>query len=150
MKARKKIHIPDLTGTIVNMKYCILVLTVTALFLMACNSMRRIRMENYTDEDAVISWVIKEDSINKSKLFFSNSDTVRFTLKTQKPYNKIKMSVGTGSWRPAELSDFVNDLESLEIKWKGGTIKLDTTAIYDYLVIRRKGIDNSQIKIELK
>lgn len=117
---------------------------------MACNSMRRIRMENYTDEDATISWVIKKDSLNQSKLFISNSDTVRFILQPKKPYNKIKMSVGTGNWKPAVLADFVDDLECLEIKWKGGTIKLDTTAIYDYLVIRRKGMDNSQIKIELK
>ena len=132
------------------MKYCILVLSVSMLFLMACNSMRRIRMENYSGEEAFISWVIKEDSINKSKLFFSNSDTVRFTLQPKKPYNKIKMSMGTGNWRPAALADFVDDLQSLEIKWKGGTIKLDTTAIYDYLVIRRRGMDNSQIKIELR
>jgi hypothetical protein len=132
------------------MKYCILVLTVSVLFLMACNSMRRIRMENYSGEEAFISWVIKEDSLHQSKLFMSSSDTVRFTLQPKKPYNKIKMSVGTGNWRPAELSDFVDDLQCLEIKWKGGTIKLDTTAIYDYLVIRRRGMDNSQIKIELK
>jgi hypothetical protein len=132
------------------MKYCILVLTVAVLFLMACNSMRRIRMENRSDEEATISWVIKEDSLHQSKLFMSSSDTVRFTLQPKRPYNKIKMSVGTGNWRPKELSDFVDDLECLEIKWKGGTIKLDTTAIYDYLVIRRKGMDNSQIKIEVK
>ena len=132
------------------MKYCILVLSASMLFLMACNSMRRIRMENYSGEEAFISWVIKEDSINKSKLFFSNSDTVRFTLQPKKPYNKIKMSMGAGNWRPAALADFVDDLQSLEIKWKDGAIKLDTTAIYDYLVIRRRGMDNSQIKIELR
>lgn len=112
--------------------------------------MRRIRMENYTGEEASISWVIKEDSLHQSKLYMSNSETVRFTLQAKKPYNKIKMSVGVGNWRPSELSNFVDDLESLEIKWKGGTIKLDTTAIYDYLVIRRRGMDNSQIKIELR
>jgi hypothetical protein len=132
------------------MKYCILALTVSMLFLMACNSMRRIRMENYSGEEASISWVIKEDSLHQSKLFMSNSDTVRFTLQAKRPYNKIKMSVGVGNWRPAVLSDFVDDLECLEIKWKGGTIKLDTTAIYDYLVIRRQGMDNSQIRIQLK
>ena len=150
MKARKKIHNPGLTGNNSIMKHCILVLTVAVLILTACNSMRRIRMENHTDEEAVISWVIKQDSIHHSKLFMSNSDTVRFTLQPKRPYNKIKMSVGMGNWRPAELSDFVDDLECLEIKWKGGIIKLDTTAIYDYLVIRRKGMDNSQIKIDIK
>ena len=52
--------------------------------------------------------------------------------------------MGTGTWTPAVLTDFVDDLETLEIKWKGGTIKLDSTQIYDYLVIRRRSIDNSR------
>jgi hypothetical protein len=131
------------------MKYWTLVFATGIMLLVACNSVRRIRMENKSGEEALISWVIKEDSINQSKLFFSNSKTVRFTLKEKAPYNKIKMSFGVGSWTPAALSDFVDDLETLEIKWKGGTIKLDTTKIYDYLVIRRRGMDNSQIKIQL-
>ena len=132
------------------MKYRILAFIVSVLFLVACNSMRRIRMDNYSGEEASISWVIKKDSIHQSKLFMSNSDTVRFTMQPKRPYNKIKMSVGVGNWRPAELSDFVDDLECLEIKWKGGIVKLDTTAIYDYLGIRRGGIDNSQIRIQLR
>jgi hypothetical protein len=132
------------------MKYWTIVIATGIMFLVACNSVRRIRMENKSGEEALISWVIKEDSINQSKLFFSNSKTVHFTLKEKAPYNKIKMSFGVGSWTPAELSDFVDDLETLEIKWKGGTIKLDTTSIYDYLVIRRRGLDNSQIKIQLE
>jgi hypothetical protein len=107
-------------------------------------------MENRSGEDATITWVIKADSINQSKLFFSNADTVRFPLQQKSPYNRIKMSFGTGTWTPAVLSDFVDDLETLEIKWKGGTIKLDSTAIFDYLVIRRRSIDNSQIRIEIK
>jgi hypothetical protein len=112
--------------------------------------MRRIRMENYSGEEAYISWVIKKDSLHQSSLFMSSTDTVRFRLQPKKPYNKIKMSVGVGNWRPAVLSNFVDDLECLEIKWKGGTIKLDSTEIYDYLVIRRHGMDNSQIRITLK
>ena len=131
------------------MKYPIYVLTVGIVLLCACNSVRRIRMENQTDEDALITWVIKADSINQSKLFFSNSDTVRFPLQQRAPYNRVKMSFGTGTWTPAVLSDFVDDLETLEIKWKGGTIKLDSTQIFDYLVIRRRSMDNSQIRIEL-
>ena len=132
------------------MKYPIYVLTVGIVLLCACNSVRRIRMENQTDEDALITWVIKADSINQSKLFFSNSDTVRFPLQQRAPYNRIKMSFGTGTWTPAVLTDFVDDLETLEIKWKGGTIKLDSTQIFDYLVIRRRSMDNSQIRIELR
>ena len=122
----------------------------SSILLFACNSERRIRMENKSGEDAMISWVIKKDSINQSKLFFSNSDTVRFALQPKAPYNKIKMSFGSGTWTPAVLTNFVDDLETMEIKWKGGTIKLDTTQIFDYLVIRRRGMDNSQIKIQLK
>ena len=122
----------------------------SSILLFACNSVRRIRMENKSGEDAMISWVIKKDSINQSKLFFSNSDTVRFTLQQKAPYNKIKMSFGSGTWTPAVLTNFVDDLETMEIKWKGGTIKLDTTEIFEYLVIRRRGMDNSQIKIQLK
>lgn len=122
----------------------------SSILLFACNSVRRIRMENKSGEDAMISWVIKKDSINQSKLFFSNSDTVRFALQPKAPYNKIKMSFGSGTWTPAVLTNFVDDLETMEIKWKGGTIKLDTTQIFDYLVIRRRGMDNSQIKIQLK
>ena len=132
------------------MKYWLYALIGSSLLLIACNSVRRIRMENKSGEDAMISWVIKKDSINQSKLFFSNSDTVRFTLQQNAPYNKIKMSFGSGTWTPAVLTNFVDDLETMEIKWKGGTIKLDTTQIFDYLVIRRRGIDNSQIKIQLK
>ena len=132
------------------MKYWLYALIGSSLLLIACNSVRRIRMENKSGEDAMISWVIKKDSINQSKLFFSNSDTVRFTLQQNAPYNKIKMSFGSGTWTPAVLTNFVDDLETMEIKWKGGTIKLDTTQIFEYLVIRRRGIDNSQIKIQFK
>ncbi len=133
------------------MKYRFYVfVTGIMLLLLACNSVRRIRMENRSGEDALLTWVIKADSINQSKLFFSNSDTVRFQLQPKAPYNKIKMSFGTGTWTPTILTDFVDDLETLEIKWKGEVIKLDSTNIFDYLVIRRRSIDNSQIKILLK
>lgn len=131
------------------MKYWI-GLAMGSSLLVACNSLRRIRMENYSGEEAVITWKIKEDSINQSKLYMYNSKTVAFTLQPEKPYNKIKLSTGTGTWTPKTLTNFIDDLETLEIKWKGGNIKLDSTQIFDYLVIRRRGIDNSQIKIVLK
>ena len=132
------------------MKYWFYLFAGGALLLSACNSRRRIHMENYSNDEAVITWTIKEDSINKSQLYMSNSKTVSFNLHDKKPYNKVKMSVGTGTWTPAVLTNFIDDLETLEIKWKGETIKLDSTEIFDYLVIRRRGIDNSQIKIQLK
>ena len=131
------------------MKYW-LGLVIGSSLLVACNSLSRIRMENHSDEDAVITWKIKEDSINQSKLYMYNSKTVTFNLQPKKPYNKIKLSAGTGTWTPKTLTNFVDDLETLEIQWKGGTIKLDSTEIYEYLVIRRRGMDNSQIKIQIK
>ena len=131
------------------MKYW-LGLVIGSSLLVACNSLRRIRMENHSGEDAVITWKIKEDSINQSKLYMYNSKTVTFNLQPKKPYNKIKLSAGTGTWTPKTLTNFVDDLETLEIQWKGGTIKLDSTEIYEYLVIRRRGMDNSQIKIQIK
>ncbi len=132
------------------MKYWLCLFIGGSFLLAACNSLRRIRMENYSDEEAVITWTLKEDSINQSKLYMYNSKTVSFNLQEKKPYNKVKMSVGTGTWTPTVLTNFIDDLETLEIKWKGGNIKLDTTEIYEYLVIRRRGMDNSQIKIQLK
>ena len=132
------------------MKFYIVAFLLALLLLSACHSARRINIINRTSDEAEIEWVIKEDSIHRSKLYISNSDTVRFTVHSKPPYNKIKMSFGAGNWAPKQVSDFVDDLNSLEIKWNGGYIKLDTTKIYDYLVLRRKGLDNSQIKISLR
>lgn len=108
-------------------------------------------MENKSGGEAEITWILKEDSLAKSRLFISNSDTVRYTLHNKTPHNKLKMSFGVGSWTPAELLNFADDLMSFQIKWDSGFIKIDsTTQIVDFLRLRRRGMDNSQISIVVK
>ena len=128
-----------------------LILAVLCLWLSACHSVRRINIENRTNDEAEITWVIKEDSIHKSHLYLSNSDTVRFYLKNKAPHNRLKLSAGKGSWTSAELINFADDLKFVKLKWNGHFIKLDSTKdIKDFLMLRRKGIDNSQVNIVLK
>ncbi len=108
-------------------------------------------MENNSEGVAEIIWVIKEDSLTKSRLFVSNSDTVRFSLHNKSPHNKLKMTMGVGSWTPSILTSFADDLKTLEIRWSTGFIKLDSTSqIVDFLSLRRRGMDNSQISIVVK
>lgn len=133
------------------MKFYIVAFLLALLLLSACHSARRINIINRTSDEAEIEWVIKEDSIHRSKLYISNSDTVRFTVHSKPPYNKIKMSFGPGNWTPKELKNFTDDLHYLKMKWNAGFIKLDSThRILDFLIIRRNGLDNSQINIVLK
>ena len=129
-------------------------LVYTLLFIgclcMSCNASRRIHIENKTADDAEITWVLKEDSLHKSYLYVSNSDTVRFQLKNKSPYNRLKLSAGNGSWTPVTLTDFADDLHYLLLQWNTGFIRLDSTQrITDFLLLRRRGIDNSQVKIVL-
>jgi hypothetical protein len=124
-----------------------LTIMLFAITLAACHSMRRINMENKSADTAEFVWVLKKDSVLQSKLFLSNSDTVRFLLQNHSN-NKVKLSLGSGSWTPKTLQNFADDLESLQIKWANGFIKLDSLSqIIDFLSVRRKGMDNSQVKI---
>ena len=108
-------------------------------------------MINESSGDVEIKWVIDQDSLHQSKLYISNSDTVRFSLHNKKPYNKIKMSFGSGTWKPKDLKNFADDLRSFYVKWDTCFIKLDSSQqIIDFLSIRRRGIDNSQINIVLR
>ena len=128
-----------------------LILFVAYPCLVSCHSAKRINIENRTTDEAEITWVLKADSIHESHLYLSNSDTVRFYLTNKAPDNKLKLSVGKGSWTPGELSNFVDDLKYMKLKWTGNFIKLDSAQdIKDFLRLRRKGIDNSQINIVLK
>jgi hypothetical protein len=116
-----------------------------------CDPMRRINMINKSDGDAEILWVIKKDSIMKSRFFISNSDSVNILLKNKKPYHLAKMSFGTGSWSEAFLSGFADDLESMEIHAVSGNIKLDSAGeIKEFLSVRRRSVDNSKIRIVIK
>jgi len=61
------------------------------------------------------------------------------------------MSFGSGSWTPGVLQNFADDLKTLELRWNSGFIKLDSTSgIINFLSLRRRGIDNSQISIVVK
>ena len=129
-------------------KYIIL---LAVFVLTSCHAARRLKMENKSGDMAEIIWVLKKDSLTQSKLFVSNSDTVRFSLHNRAPHNKLKMTMGVGSWTPSILTNFADDLKSVLIKWNSGFIKLDsTTQIVDFLSLRRRGMDNSQINIVVK
>ena len=118
---------------------------------MACNAGRKIVVENKTKSDVEIVWVIKEDSIHQSPLYISNSDVVKLTIHENSPRKKMTFTVGSGSWTPAVLNSFADDLHSMQLKWNTGFIKLDSSVkIVDFLRIRRKGIDNSVIHIVMK
>lgn len=119
--------------------------------VVGCHSSRRINLINKTNGDVEMEWVIDEDSLLQSKLYISNSDTVKFSLPNKKPHNKIKMSFGSGTWTPKEVKNFTDDLHSFYLKWDTSFIKLDSSQqIMKFLLARRRGMDNSQINIILK
>jgi len=61
------------------------------------------------------------------------------------------MSFGPGTWKPKDLQNFADDLHSFYVKWDTSFIKLDSSQqIMNFLLVRRRGIDNSQIDIILK
>ncbi len=58
------------------------------------------------------------------------------------------MSCGIGEWNSRALNNFVDDLESLELKWIGGTIKMtNTDSIKNFLYNRRIGLNHGTISI---
>ncbi len=108
-------------------------------------------MKNLSSEEAQIVWTIKEDSIHSSPFYISNTREQTFTLLPNAPGNRINMSSGIGTWSLKHVQNLVDDLESLEIRWKNGEIKLDTEEkIRDYLLSRRKGIGKDKIEIRIK
>ena len=109
--------------------------------------MRRIHIENQSDEEAEIIWKIKEDSILSSPLFISINPEVKFSLPPN-PNEDINMSCGVGEWSIKALNEFADDLESIELKWVGGTIKMtNADTIRSFLFNRRMGLDHGTIKI---
>ena len=125
----------------------IILFCLTVIFLLSCDPMRRIQMANYSNGDAEIIWTIKEDSILNSPLFISVNPEVRFHLA---PTSKkaINLSCGIGEWSISALNEFTDDLESLELKWVGGSIKMtNTDSIRNFLLNRRMGLDHGTIMI---
>lgn len=130
---------------------CIFFLLACLLILVSCDPMRRIRMKNSTKHDVEIIWTLKADSILSSPLFISNSTEIKWELKPGKPYNKINLSFGIGSWTPSAVQDLVDDLETLSIRWNKGELLLNTEEeIRNFLLPRRKGLDRGDIRIEVK
>ncbi len=96
----------------------------------------------------MILWTIKQDSINSSPFFISNSRDVSFTLTPNAPGNRIKMSFGSGTWHTKQLKNLIDDLDSLVISSKAGSHSYTTEKeIKNFLLPRRKGIDKSKIDI---
>ena len=132
------------------MKTSILVILLIMIFE-SCDPMRRINMKNQTSGEAEITWYIKEDSIFSSPLYISNSQEVSFQIPPVEEDKKIRMSFGSGSWSPAVLTNFVDDLDSMVVKWNNQTAVLNTTeSMYHFLLARRRGLDKSKIHIRLK
>jgi hypothetical protein len=129
------------------MKCVVYFLFLTAL-LTGCDAFRRINMKNYSGDKASITWAIKMDSINSSPFFISSDREVTFNLSPVPPGNVIKMSFGHGTWRPRQLNNLIDDLDSLVIQSKHGTQSFRTEEeIRKFLMPRRKKIDKSRIDI---
>jgi hypothetical protein len=133
------------------MKLVLPALLFLLAFMVSCDPMRRINMVNKSSKDAEVVWVIKKDSVIKSPFFISNSDSVVFQLKNDKPYHIAKMSFGSGAWSSAQLDNLIDDLKGMEIHAASGNIRLDSAAdIKSFLALRRTGLDKSKIKIVVK
>lgn len=129
----------------------ILFLFLVAVMAFSCDPMRRINMKNESNEDAEITWFIKEDSILSSPFFISNSQEVNFQLGTRPGSNHVKMSFGTGTWSDKTVTNLIDDLDSVILKWNHKVAVLNTDSqMKDFLMARRKGIDKSKIQIILK
>jgi hypothetical protein len=131
------------------MKYRFVILHILGFLLLGCSPQRKINMKNASGDAVEITWTLKElDSLYLSPFFISNSRTVKFELKPQKPYDEVKMSFGMGSWPKDTLAIITDRLESLEIKSANGTILLNSSKdIYSFLYNRRKGMGNRKIEI---
>jgi hypothetical protein len=131
------------------MKRGIFLFLVLYVSVISCSPFRKINMRNQSGRDVEITWTIKEaDSLFTNPFFISNSRTLTFELKPDKPYNEVKMSFGVGSWPRDTLAILTKTLESLEIKSSNGIIQLKSPEdIYAFLLSRRKGIGNRKIEI---
>ncbi len=149
MNHRKKIPTPDLSENH-NMKNSILFIAFILPFLWGCDPMRRINMKNNTGEKAEITWFIKEDSIVSSPFFISSSREVNFEMHPTPDRKKIKMSFGMGKWTKAAVTNLVDDLDSVVLKWNDNIAVLTTLEQMEaYLLARRRGLDKSKIHITL-
>lgn len=115
----------------------------------SCNSVRRIAMENKSNDTAEIIWTLNEDSLSNNPFLISNSKELKFTLVPPKT-REIKMSFGQGNWSPNQVQKLVGYLVSMEIKSVNHHVKIDSLPLLkDYLLARRKGIGGATIRIEI-
>lgn len=144
---RKKTPNRALTEMLNTMQKILIAIVVVFLWA-ACNPVRRIDMQNNSGQEAEIVITIKEDSILNSPFYMNNATELRLPLKTQHPYNLVKMTFGEGPWNNSFLADITDDLETMQITSTAGTITLNTpTDIEKFLMARRKGITRRKIKI---
>jgi hypothetical protein len=116
----------------------------------SCHGVRRIAMQNKSNDTAEIIWTLNEDSLANNPFLISNSKELKFTLFPPKT-KEIKMSFGPGNWSPTQVQKLVGFLESLEIKSAKQRIKIDSLPLLkDYLLARRKGIGGATISIEIE
>lgn len=116
--------------------------------LLACDPLRRLQMENTSGNNAVVEWQLKEnDSLFRHPLMISNSKDVHFRLGTNRPYNYVNMSFGTGNWSPDYLQNFLKGVEALKINKGNGETILKEDSLYDYLLARRRGIGGRKLYI---
>jgi hypothetical protein len=127
---------------------CLIYFLLFPALLAGCYAFRHINMKNATGEKASITWALKMDSINSSPFFISNDREVTFHLSSQAPGNEIRMSFGYGTWHPRQLTNLIDDLDSVIITSKNGTQTMTTEDdIRNFLMPRRKRIDKSRIDI---
>lgn len=130
-------------GTGSNMK--ILLYFILCLPIFSCDPYRRFQMINATEDDAVVTFIIKEDSLHSSPFFISNTKESAFIVHPGRA-GRIHLSCGEGEWTVKQVAAIADDLESIIIKWNEGETKLETQEqITDFLVQRRKGLDKGKI-----
>lgn len=116
-----------------------------------CDPARRILIRNASEDVAVITWIMKKDSLAGSPFFISLSDTTRFVLRPSPPYNRVNMTCGTGNWSRTALEELTDDLEALEVRYSGGSFRLQgVDSIRNFLRPRRTGLDKAKILLILR
>ena len=121
------------------------------LMVTSCDPSRRISMVNQTDSEAWVGFKLLSDSVNVSPLYISNSKLVEFPLMTKNPHDRVTMSFGIGNWNPISLRNFVDDLESMEIRSSSGQLNIESQdSIYQFLSLRRRGFGKTRIQINIR
>lgn len=107
-------------------------------------------MENETADSARISWYINKDSIHQTAFSLENDDRAEFLLAPSVPGNRVRLNLPPGHWNEDELKKLVKDMDSVELKWKGGkTVMRKQDEMLAFLKARRKGITKQTLFIRV-